>query len=155
MEEVNKFVKDLADKHGRKSESLLPIIKEVVNKEQGLPDYYMREIAKEMDLPASHVYGTATFYSFISTEPLGKYVIRICKTITCSMHGKYQVLEAIKNQLKINIGESTKNGKFTLLETNCLGWCHKGPAMLINDDVYTDLTPERVRDIINYYIEKD
>lgn len=152
MEKVRDHVKDLANKYGRNPESLLPIMQDVLREERGIPDYYMKEIARELDLPASKVYGTATFYSFLSTEHLGKYVIRVCKTITCSMHGNYQILEALRDQLKIDIGETTKNQKFTLLETNCLGWCHKGPVMLINDEVHTELTPEKVRNIISDYV---
>lgn len=153
MEQVREFVKDLVQKHGNRPESLLPIMQDVLREERGIPDYYMKAIARELDLPASKVYGTATFYAFLSTEQLGTYVIRLCKTITCSMHGKHQVLEALQDQLKIPLGETTKDGKFTLMETNCLGWCHKGPAMLINDEVYTDLTPEKVRIIISDLIK--
>ena len=152
MEQARSYVKELVATHGNQPESLLPIMQDVLRKERGIPDYYMKEIARELDLPASQVYGTATFYSFLSTEPLGQYVIRICKTITCSMHGKHQILEALQNQLKIKLGETTKDGRFTLKETNCLGWCHKGPAMLINDEVHTELTPEKVRNIISDYI---
>jgi NADH:ubiquinone oxidoreductase subunit E len=99
------------------------------------------------------VYGTATFYSFIETKLTGQYIIRICKTITCAMKGKNQVLFAIQDMLKIKLGETTPDKRFTLLETNCLGWCHKAPAMMVNDEVYTELTPERVRDILTGYMK--
>ncbi len=102
----------------------------------------MFEIARELDLPVTEVYGTATFYSFLECKKMGKYIIRVCKTITCSMKGERQILLAIQDMLKIKIGETTQDGKFTLLETNCLGFCHKAPAMLINNEVYTELTPE-------------
>jgi NADH:ubiquinone oxidoreductase subunit E len=70
------------------------------------------------------------------------------------MKGKNQLLFAIQDMLKINIGETTPDKKFTLMETNCLGWCHKAPAMLINDEVYTEVTPERVREILTSYMKK-
>jgi len=63
-------------------------------------------------------------------------------------------MKAIEDMLKINVGETTPDKQFTLLETNCLGWCHKGPAMLINDDVYTEITPEKVTDILGEYMKK-
>lgn len=85
---------------------------------------------------------------------MGKYIIRVCKTITCSMKGKNQVVKAIEDMLKISVGETTPDGNFSLLQTNCLGLCHKAPAMLINYDVYTDLTPEKVREILTTYINK-
>ena len=84
----------------------------------------MVEIARELDIPAAEVYGTATFYSFLQTKPMGKYIIRLCKTISCSMKGKNQVLLALQDMLNIKIGQTTPDGKFTLLQTNCLGWCH-------------------------------
>lgn len=71
------------------------------------------------------------------------------------MKGKNQILFAIQDMLKIKVGETTPDSRFTLLETNCLGWCHKAPAMLINDEVYTDLTPEMIREILSGYIKKD
>jgi len=115
----------------------------------------MIEIAREMDIPAAEVFGTATFYSFLETKPAGKYIIRVCKTITCAMKGKNQLLFAIQDMLKIKIGETTADKKFTLLETNCLGWCHKAPAMLINDDVFTEVTPEKIREILTGYMKEN
>jgi NADH-quinone oxidoreductase subunit E len=125
----------------------------LVQQEKYLSEYSMIEIAREMDIPASEVYGTATFYSFLETKPVGKYIIRICKTITCAMKGKNQILLAIKDMLKIDVGETTADKKFTLLETNCLGWCHKAPAILINDQVYTEVTPEKIREILTGYMK--
>ena len=112
----------------------------------------MIEIARELDLPATEVYGTATFYSFLEHKKMGRYIIRICKTITCSMKGESQILLAIQDMLKIKVGETTPDGAFSLLQTNCLGFCHKAPAMLINNEVYTELTPEKVREILSSYL---
>ncbi|HDR89421.1 MAG TPA: NADH-quinone oxidoreductase subunit NuoE [Bacteroidetes bacterium] len=154
MSEIETLVKELADKHGRKRESLIPILQGVVEKERYLSDEAMTEIARELDIAAAQVYGTATFYSFLDTVPRGKYVIRICKTISCSMKNGNEVIKAISDILKIQVGETTPDKKFTLLEANCLGWCHKGPAMLINDTPYTELTPQKVREIIAEYKRK-
>ncbi len=154
MNPVQDLIKSLANKHGRNRENLLPILQGVVEQEKYLSEYSMIEIARELDLPAAEVYGTATFYSFLEHKKMGKYIIRICKTITCSMKGKNQVIHAIEDMLKIGIGETTPDGKFSLLQTNCLGWCHKAPAMLVNDDVYTELTPEKVREILGNYMKK-
>lgn len=154
MNPTQELVVELAGKYGRSRENLLPILQGVVEKEKYLSDYSMIEIARELDLPAAEVYGTATFYSFLDYKKRGKFIIRICKTITCSMKGKNQILLAIEDMLKIGMGESTSDKKFSLLETNCLGWCHKAPAMLINDEVFTDLTPEKVREILSEYMKK-
>ena len=154
MPEVKELVKNLAEKHGRTRESLIPILQGVVQEERFISDETMSEIARELDISAAQVYGTATFYSFLDTKPRGKYVIRICRTISCSMKGKNLVLQELEDLLKIKLGETTQNKKFTLLETNCLGWCHKAPAILVNDEAYTELTPDKVRDIINEYMKK-
>ena len=153
MPEIKELVTGLADKHGRNRESLLPILQGIVSEERFISETAMTEVARELDMSAALVYGTATFYSFLDTEPRGKYVIRICKTITCDMKGKKQIVKTLEDLLKINVGDTTKDNKFTLLETNCLGWCHKGPAMLINDEAYTELTTEKVGEIIGDYMK--
>jgi len=155
MDPIQSLIKDLAEQYGRKRESLLPIMQAVVEREKFLSEHSMVEIAREVDIPASEVYGTATFYSFIETKPAGRYIIRICKTITCAMKGKNQVLFAIQDMLKIKLGETTPDKRFSLLESNCLGWCHKAPAMLINNEVYTELTPEKVREILSSYMKQN
>ena len=132
----------------------MPILQGVVERQNYIADYDLTEIARELDLSAAQVYGTATFYSFLDTVPRGKYIIRVCKTITCDMHGKKTIVQTLENMLKIKVGETTQNKKFTLLETNCLGWCHKSPAMLINDEPFTGLTPERVHDIVADFMNK-
>ncbi|MFH1160478.1 MAG: NAD(P)H-dependent oxidoreductase subunit E [bacterium] len=148
------LIRDLVEKYGRERTALMPILQGIVETKNFISDFDMTEIAKELDLSAAQVYGTATFYAFFSTQPLGKYVIRICKSITCDMHGKRQIIQTIEDMLKIKVGETTPNKKFTLLETNCLGWCHEGAAMLINEKPYSGLTHERVHDIIREYISK-
>lgn len=154
MSPIQILIKDLAEKHGRERQALLPVLQGVIEKENYLSEYSMVEIAREMDMPAAEVYGTATFYSFMEVKPMGRFVIRICKTITCSMKGKSQVLLAIQDMLKVKVGETTPDGRFSLLQTNCLGLCHKAPAMLINHTPYTDLTSEKVRDILSEYMKK-
>lgn len=154
MTETDELVKRLADKHGRARESLIPILQGVVQEQRYISGEAMTEIARELDISAAKVYGTATFYSFLDTQPRGKYVIRVCRTISCAMKGKNLIIQELEDMLKVKVGETTQNRKFSLLETNCLGWCHKGPAMLVNDEAYTELTPEKVRDIINEYMKK-
>ena len=154
MDFQEKLVQDLVSKHGSDRENLLPILQGVIDQERYLSEEVILRISKEMSISAADVYGTASFYSFLDIEPRGKFVIRVCKTITCAMKGKNQILQAIENFLKIRVGETTIDKKFTILQTNCLGWCHKAPAMLVNDEVYTELTPESVVDILREYKEK-
>jgi NADH:ubiquinone oxidoreductase subunit E len=151
MTEMRELITELANKYGRDRKSLLPILQGIVKQENYLSEVALAEVAHELDLSAAQVYGTATFYSFLDTQARGQFIIRVCKTITCEMKGKNQVIKAIEDTLKIKMGDTTANKKFTLLHTNCLGWCHKGPAMLINGKAYTELTPEKVVNIIGEY----
>ena len=150
----NELVRELANKHGRSRESLLPILQDLVVQNRFLSSSDMVDVARELDISAADVYGTATFYTFLDTEVRGKYIIRICKTISCAMKGKNEILSSIEDILKIKLGETTADRKFSLLEANCIGWCHKAPAMLINDIPYTELTPERITEILREYIRK-
>ncbi len=151
MEEIHELVEQLTAKYGNRRECLLPILQGITDHYHFLSDEAMIEVAKKLDLSTAEVYGTATFYSFLDTQPRGKYVIRVCKTIVCDMHGKKQIIKTLEDMLRIKVGETSLNRRFSLLETNCLGWCHKGPAMLINEEVYTELTPEKVRRILADY----
>ena len=154
MASIQELVKTLADKHGRIRESLMPILQGIVEEERCLSETAMTEVARELDLSAAQVYGTASFYTFLDTEPRGKYIIRVCKTITCDMHGKREIVKTIEDMLKIKVGETTKDKRFTILDTNCIGWCHKAPAMLINDEPYTELTSDKIHEILGEYIKK-
>lgn len=148
------LVSEAVRKHGSSREALLPILQDIVAEKNFLSDMDMVEVAKELDISAADVFGTATFYSFLDSKPKGKYVIRICKTISCSMKGKSAILSTIEETLKIKLGETTADRKFSLLETNCIGWCHKAPAMLINDEPYTELTPQKVTEVLREYIKQ-
>ena len=150
----NELVRELANKHGRSRESLIPILQDMVVHNRFLSKQDMVDVARELDMSAADVFGTATFYTFLDTEVRGKYVIRICKTISCAMKGKNEILATIEEILKVKLGETTADRKFSLLEANCIGWCHKAPAMLINDTPYTDLTPKIVTEILREYIKK-
>ncbi len=152
MEALTTVIHKQIKKHGKGREALMPVLQSIVEYKNYLTSEDMVKIARELDISAADVYGTASFYSFLETEERGKYVIRICKSITCDMKGKGKILKTIEEVLKIKIGQTTQNKKFSLLETNCIGLCDQGPAMLINDDYYSHLTPAKVREILSDYI---
>jgi len=154
MYHVGNLVKELSDRHGRMRESLMPILQEIVQKHNYLTDEALVEVARELDISAAEVYGTASFYTFLDTQVRGKYVIRVCKTISCSMKGKSDIIHTIEDMLRIKVGETTADNQFSLIETNCIGWCHKAPAILINEMPYTELTPEKVSELIKGYMKK-
>jgi NADH:ubiquinone oxidoreductase subunit E len=148
MSNIENLVKNLVEKHGKTRNSLMPVLQGIVKEEKFLSEDAMILVAKELDLSAADVYGTASFYTFLDTVPRGKNIIRICKTITCHMKGKDEIIEALENSLKIKVGETTHDKKFTLLTANCLGWCHKGPVMLVNDEVFPEITPQKAIEVI-------
>lgn len=155
MTDVQKIIKETVGKYGTERKALMPILQAIVRAKNYLEDEDMIAVAKELDLSTAEVFGTASFYTFLDTEPRGRFVIRVCKTISCHMAGKEEVIHALEKALKIVTGETTVDRKFTLLTANCLGWCHKGPVMLVNDDVYPELTPQKAVEIIHGYKTKN
>jgi NADH-quinone oxidoreductase subunit E len=151
MSTTEVLVKELVEKNGKTRNSLMPVLQGIVHNEHFLSEEALLCVARELDLSAADVYGTASFYTFLDTVPRGKNIIRVCKTITCHMKGKDEIVKALSNALKIKVGETTNDKKFTLLTANCLGWCHKGPVMLVNDDIYPDLTTQKALEIIEEY----
>jgi NADH:ubiquinone oxidoreductase subunit E len=154
MTRIEGFVKEQADIHGRDRNSLMPILQAVVQSERFLSEDAMVAIATELDLSTADVFGTASFYTFLDTVPRGKNIIRVCKTITCHMKGKDAIISTLEDMLKVKLGETTPDGKFSLLQANCLGWCHKGPVMLVNDEVYPEITPEKAVEVVQGYLKK-
>jgi NADH-quinone oxidoreductase E subunit len=146
-----KEIAGLAEKYGTSRSGLLPILQAVQEKYHYVSDFAMQEIARLLDIHPVEVYGVATFYSFLKTEPTGKFVIRLCQTISCDMAGKSQVARQLENELGIEFGETTPDGHFTLEYANCLGLCDQGPALLVNDISFTHVTPEKVHDIVKEY----
>lgn len=154
MTDVNLIINEQIEKYGRERQALMPILQKIVADKNYISEDELLLIAEALDLSAADVYGTATFYTFLDVVPRGKYVIRVCKTISCHMSGKDEIIKTIEKTLRIKLGETTPDYKFTLLQANCMGWCHKGPVMLINDEVYPELTPEKAIAIIQEYMAK-
>jgi NADH:ubiquinone oxidoreductase subunit E len=133
---------------GREREGLLGRLKEAQNKFGYVPKEFMAETAQSFGLPISEIYGLATFYSFLSTRPLGKYVIRICKSIPCYLQSAEMIIDSVAKEIGIRPGQTTADGKFSFELTNCIGACDMAPAMLINHEVYGNLTPGKIGEIL-------
>ena len=108
-------------------------------------------IAEGLEVPLSEVYGVATFYSQFSLEPRGKYVIGVCLGTACYVKGSQAVLDRLAEELKVPVGKTTADGKFTLNATRCLGACGLAPVMMIGDEVYGRLTPDEIPGILAKY----
>ncbi len=133
---------------GKGQGNLLVLLKEAQNKFGYLPKELMPELAEFLGLSISDVYGVATFYSFLSTKPQGRNVIRICKSLPCFLKNSQAIIETIEKEIGVKPGETTPDGKFSFELTNCIGACDKAPAMMINNDVYVDLTPRKISQIL-------
>lgn len=111
----------------------------------------MDEIALTMNVPTAHIWGVATFYHYFNLKPRGEHTISVCLGTACYVKGAATVLETVKKELKVNVGETTQDNLFTLSETRCLGTCGLAPVMMIDDKVYGNLTPKKIVEILNSY----
>ncbi|MBS3945970.1 MAG: NADH-quinone oxidoreductase subunit NuoE [Melioribacter sp.] len=139
----------LVSKYGQSRSSLIPILQDIQRKHKYIPDFAQQEVARLLDIHPVEVFSVISFYSFLNTTPKGKYIVRLCQTISCDMQGKAAVAKAIERELGIKFGETSRDSKFTLEFANCVGMCDQGPAMIINERVYSKLTPEKAVQILN------
>lgn len=146
---ITEEIENLIDRFGKDRTALLPVLQALQKKYRYISDFAQQEVARLLDIHPVEVYSVISFYSFLSYKPQGKNIVRLCQTITCDMAGKEMVADAIERELGIKFGETTKDKKITLEYANCLGMCDQGPAMLVNNKVYSHLTPEKAVQILN------
>lgn len=142
--------KEICQKYAPNKDNLIQILHEIQDTH---PQHYISSdavdaIAEYLNIPANHIYGVLTFYTMYSTSPRGKNIIRLCESPPCYIKGSENILRKLKVILGVQTGETTKNGLFTLELCACLGVCGNAPVMMINNDVYGDLTEEKVEEII-------
>ncbi|ACQ67039.1 MULTISPECIES: NADH-quinone oxidoreductase subunit NuoE [Candidatus Williamhamiltonella] len=124
----------------------------IVQKKRGwVPDEAIHAIAEVLGIPASDVEGVATFYSQIFRKPVGRHVIRYCDSVVCYITGYQKIQAVLEEKLGIQPGQTTKDGRFTLLPTCCLGNCDKGPTMMIDDDTHSHLQIENIDTLLEQY----
>ncbi|CAG7846686.1 NADH dehydrogenase [ubiquinone] flavoprotein 2, mitochondrial; AltName: Full=NADH dehydrogenase subunit II; AltName: Full=NADH-ubiquinone oxidoreductase 24 kDa subunit; Flags: Precursor [Serendipita indica DSM 11827] len=112
----------------------------------------MNYVAKLVEVPPMRVYEVATFYTMFNREPIGQNFVQVCTTTPCMLRGAYDILETVQSHLGgIHVGDTTKDGKFTLVEVECLGACSNAPMMAVNDDFYEDLTPETTKKVLDVF----
>ncbi len=134
--------------YGRGRSSLLPILQEIQKSYTRISDHAMQVVADMLGIHPVEVYGVVSFYSFLDHLPKGRFVVRLCRTISCDMQGKDRVADRLKHELGIGFGQTTSDGVFTLEWANCIGMCDQGPALLVNERVFTRVTPENVPQIV-------
>ena len=146
---LSQEIENLVKKYGSDRQALLQILQAIQWKNKYVSEFAQQEIARLLNIHPVEVYSVISFYSFLCSEPKGRNIVRLCRTISCDMAGKDKIESAVKRELGISFGETTNDGRVTLEFTNCLGMCDQGPAMLVNDRVYTHLNPEEAVNILN------
>ncbi len=148
LERQNSDIVAWLDKYGRDRSALLPVLQEIQKKYSCVSNQAMQVVADHLGIHPVEVYSVVSFYAFLDDKPKGKNVIRLCRTISCDMQGKAHIARQLENDLGIGFGETSPDGQFTLEWANCIGMCDQGPALMVNDRVYTSVTPSMVDEIL-------
>lgn len=123
-----------------------------VQKHRGwVSDEVLAEVAGVLKMTPAELDGVVTFYNRIYRNPVGRHVILLCESASCWITGQAQLLERLQGRLGIDLGETTKDGAYTLLPMDCAGACDKGPTMMIDEQLYGDLTPDRIDEVLDSY----
>ena len=135
---------------GKQASALVPLL-DLAQRQNGnwLPRSAIAYVAELLEVPAIRAFEVATFYTMFNLEPVGKYLIQLCRTTPCWLAGGEAIAQACQVRLGIKVGETTPDKMFTLKEVECLGACVNAPVMQINDDTYENLTPDGVVRIID------
>jgi NADH-quinone oxidoreductase subunit E/NADP-reducing hydrogenase subunit HndA len=144
---IDQVIDQYRERHG----ALIPVLKEVQDICGYLPKKVQHRIAQGLQLPSSQVYGVVSFYTFFTTIPRGKYVIRVCLGTACYVKGSKQILENLQRELNIGIGEVTKDRKFSLESVRCLGACGLAPVLVVSHDTYGMVSPGKAIEIVRSY----
>lgn len=158
METQRKFerVCEIVDQNGRNPARLIPILQAVQAEYRYLPEEILTFVATSLGLSPARVFGVATFYSLFTLKPKGKYIVRVCDGTACHVKRSMSLHDAIRKRLGLGKEkQTTPDMLFTVETVNCLGACGLAPAMVVNEEVYGQLTPERATEIIDDIIRKE
>ena len=146
-EEMNSIL----EKYSKDKSNLIQILNEVQENYGYIPKYSQISISEYLDIPLAEIYGVITFYARFTLKPKGKYNIAACLGTACFVKGSEKVLDKAKEILKIDVGETTEDGKFSLEATRCIGACGLAPVFTVNEEVYGKATPELMEKVIAEY----
>lgn len=152
---TREVVREMLKNYSRDKDNLIKILEDVQEKLGYLPEAAQMEVADHLNMPLAEVYGVITFYSRFTTEPKGKYNISICLGTACFVKGSEKILDKAKQMLKIEEGQTTEDGKFSIDATRCIGACGLAPVFVVNDEVYGKATPEKMEEVIKEYMAKE
>ena len=137
--------------YGTSRDELIPILNEINRNVGYLPKEALEEVSRRLKTPKSQLFGAATFYHMLSTEPRGRHVIQFCESAPCHVVGGREVWIALQDALHLASGETSADGKWTLITTSCLGACGVGPLLVVDEDMYGNVKPEQVQEILGRY----
>jgi NADH-quinone oxidoreductase subunit E len=138
--------------HGATPEELIPILNDVNRALGYLPAAAMAEISRLLKVPKSSLFSVASFYTMLSTKPRGRHIVQFCESAPCHVVGGRQVWQSLQDELGgLKHEETSPDGKWTLLTVSCLGVCGVGPVMIVDDDIYGNLVPAQVSEILSRY----
>jgi NADH:ubiquinone oxidoreductase subunit E len=144
-------VQEAVNHYGNTQEELIPILNEI-NREIGfLPAEALTQVSRLLNVPKSQLFAVASFYEMLSTKPVGRHVIHFCESAPCHVVGGRQIWQTLQEELNLKSGETSPDGKWTLMTTSCLGVCGVGPVFTIDDDIYGNVTPRQVPGILARY----
>jgi NADH-quinone oxidoreductase subunit E len=142
-------IHEIAARYPQSRSALLPALHIAQNELGWVSREAMEDVASVLDLDPDQVEEVASFYTMYYTEPVGTYVLEVCKTLPCSILGADEIIDYIAHKLGIRPGQTTSDGMFTLIRVECLAACHRAPVMQVNHRYYQDLTPEKVDMLID------
>lgn len=155
IEEIKIIVNAAIERYGVARSEIVPVLN-YINHELGfIPAEAFEELNKVMKVPKSQLFSTATFYHMLSTKPRGNHVIKFCESAPCHVVGGREIIDAIQKEIGIEPEQTTPDGKWTLITTSCLGLCSIGPVIVIDEEVYGNLTPEKIPQILAKYDEEE
>jgi NADH:ubiquinone oxidoreductase subunit E len=144
-------IEEFVRANGESRDAVLPVLQGLQREYGYLGEEVINEVARKFELSQTEVFSVASFYHFLNTRKKGRFVIRICRTISCDLKDKDKVQRALESELGIKMGETTGDEKYSLDYANCMGMCDQGPSMMVNDDLYAGLTPSKAVDIVRGY----
>lgn len=144
-----RLTKDILPRYETTHAALLPCLHEVQHAYGWIPHQAMMEIATFLKIAPADVIDTASFYEEYWLKPKGKHLIQVCRSIACEFCGQPQITEAIRSHLGIDVGETTDDGMFTFIELECLGSCGSAPAMLVDETLHENITPQMAVKIVD------
>lgn len=151
MEEIKK----LLENYSNDKSNLIQILEDIQAKYGYIPEFAQSSVSEYLNIERAEVYGVITFYSRFTLKPKGKYSVSVCLGTACFVKGSEKLLDKAKEVLKINEGETTSDGKFSIDSTRCIGACGLAPVFTVNEEVYGRATPEKMEEILKQYMEKE